>query len=300
MKSETRYIVTDVVSVPVCRIGGKGEAYRYATGAGWGVVDWYGEVTEKDCIGKTVTRMVPVNRDRSDKTQKMFCDEDTSAVLYPKYGVEFVISSLEEINLKEAPKQAATDAIVISTCAGFDFWENERGAVKIFVTYDENGLIDTYRLDSWNGKPEDGETEIAFEDLQGEEEYWSVDRADIPGTLEFARKAEAAAEPSVEPEEKKEETMKEYKGMYQRNLELNIAAGAPSLFINWLNMSEREAMSGGADRCTELLLAAGYRPDGSVVREELRARYERGLRGEDGKFIRVPQETWTKGGAEVC
>lgn len=94
--------------------------------------------------------------------------------------------------------------------------------------------------------------------------------------------------------------MKEYKGMYQRNLELNIADGVPSLFINWLNMSEREAMSGGADRCTELLLAAGYRPDGSVVREDLREKYENGVRGEDGRFIRAPQETWTKGGAEVC
>lgn len=94
--------------------------------------------------------------------------------------------------------------------------------------------------------------------------------------------------------------MNEYKGMYQRNLELNIVAGKPSFFINWLNMSEREAMSGGADRCTELLLAAGYRPDGSVVREELREKYENGLRGEDGKFIRVPQETWTKGGNAVC
>lgn len=88
--------------------------------------------------------------------------------------------------------------------------------------------------------------------------------------------------------------MSEYKGMCQRNLERNIAAGEPSFFINWLNMSEREAMSGGADRCTELLLAAGYRPDGSVVREDLRERYERGLRGEDGKFIRVPQEVWKK------
>lgn len=93
--------------------------------------------------------------------------------------------------------------------------------------------------------------------------------------------------------------MSEYKGMYQRNLERNIAAGKLSLFINWLNMSEREAMSGGADRCTELLLAAGYRPDGSVVREDLREKYENGVRGEDGRFIRAPQETWTKGGAEV-
>lgn len=94
--------------------------------------------------------------------------------------------------------------------------------------------------------------------------------------------------------------MSEYKGMYQRNLELAIADGTPSFFINWLNMSKREAMSGGADRCTELLLTAGYRPDGSVVREDLREKYENGLRGEDGRFIRAPQETWAKGDAAVC
>lgn len=94
--------------------------------------------------------------------------------------------------------------------------------------------------------------------------------------------------------------MKEYKGMCQRNIELAISDGASELFINWLNMSEREVMSGGADRCTELLLSAGYRPNGSVVREDLREKYENGVRGEDGRFIRAPQETWTKGGAGVC
>lgn len=180
MKSETRYIVTDVVSVPVCRMGGKGEAFRYATGAGWGVVEWYSPMNNYAS---------PVNHDKSDKTQVMYCDDDSSAVLYPKYGVEFVIAPYEEINLKEAPGQPETEAIVVSTSCGYDFWEHEAGDIKIFVTYDENGLIDTYRLDSWTGKPYDGETEIAFADLQSEEDYWAINRADIAGTLENDRKA---------------------------------------------------------------------------------------------------------------
>lgn len=78
--------------------------------------------------------------------------------------------------------------------------------------------------------------------------------------------------------------------MKQRRIEKLIESGAQLININWFNMSEREAMSGGADRCTELLINAGYRPDGSVVCDELRKRYENGIRGTDGRFIRLPQE----------
>ena len=41
MKNEIRYIVTDIVSIPVVRIAKKSEAYKDATKAGWGVVEWY-------------------------------------------------------------------------------------------------------------------------------------------------------------------------------------------------------------------------------------------------------------------
>ncbi len=41
MKNETRYIVSDAVSIPVIRIVSKGEAYRMATKPGWGLVEWY-------------------------------------------------------------------------------------------------------------------------------------------------------------------------------------------------------------------------------------------------------------------
>lgn len=190
-KNETRYIVTDVVSIGVIRIAKKSEAYRQATAPGWGVVEWYSEVTENDCIGRPVTRMVPVNRDKSDKTQVMYCDEDSDATLYPKYGREFCISPYEEINLKDAPTQAETEVIIQSDSYGFSFWAKDTADVKIFVTYDENGLIDTYRLENWAGKPYDGEVEIKFEDLQSEEDHDRIDRADIPGTFNYYRKNNA-------------------------------------------------------------------------------------------------------------
>lgn len=165
MKNTTRYIVTDVASIPVVRIGNKGEAYRQATKPGWGVVEWYSE---------TNNYAAPVNRDRSDKTQILCCGEDDSAVLYPMGGREFVISSYEDIHMKGAPSQAETEAIIQSDSCGFSFWAHENGDVKIFVTYDENGLIDTYRLDNWSGKPYEGETEITFDDLQSQEEYDAI------------------------------------------------------------------------------------------------------------------------------
>jgi hypothetical protein len=175
MKDTFRYIVTDVVSIPVCRFGSKTRAYKYATKSGWGIVDWYSAANDY----KT-----PVIRDTGDKTQKLLCDEDSSAVLYPKHGREYVISAYEEINLKDAPSQAETEAIIMSGSEGYDFWAKDDGDVKIFVTYDKNGLIDTFRLDNWMGKPYDGETEIAFDKLQSEVEYEAISRRDINGTLE--------------------------------------------------------------------------------------------------------------------
>jgi hypothetical protein len=182
MKNTVRYIVTDVASIPVIKLSGKTDAYRQATAPGWGMVEWYSPANNY----KT-----PVYRDNSDKTQVMYCDEDCSATLYPKYGREYCIAPYEEINLNDAPKQAETEAIILSDSCGFSFWERDAGDVKIFVTYDENGLIDEYRLDNWGGKPEAWETEIPFADLQSEQEYETTDRADIVGTFEHERKKEA-------------------------------------------------------------------------------------------------------------
>jgi hypothetical protein len=182
--NELRYLVTDVVSIPVYRIAKKGEAYRTATRAGWGIIDWYSATNNYSC---------PVNRDKDDKSQVLYCDDDSSAVLYPAYGREFVISTNEEVNLKEAPKQSEVDAMIISGPCGYSFWAKETSDVKIFVTYDENGLIDTYRLDNWSGKPYDGEIEISFSELQSEEEHDKTDRAEIVGTLEHERKLKGVA-----------------------------------------------------------------------------------------------------------
>ena len=110
---ETRYIVTDVVSIPVTRVVKKGTAYRDTTKPGWGVVEWF---SPADGYKN------PVFRDRSDKTQVMYGMDDTSAVMYGKDGSEFMISDSEEINLKDAPAQADTAAIIVSDSCGFWFW----------------------------------------------------------------------------------------------------------------------------------------------------------------------------------
>ena len=178
-KNELRYIVTEVVSIPVVRIGNKKDAYRMATSPGWGVVEWYSAINDYK---------MPINRDTSDKTQVMYCDEDTSATLYSKYDMGFYMLPCEEINLKYAPSQAETKAIIISGADGYDIWMKEDTNIKIFVTHDENGLIDTYRFENWDGKPYEGEMEISFSDLQSEADYDTTYRADIVGTLENMRK----------------------------------------------------------------------------------------------------------------
>jgi hypothetical protein len=181
MKSECRYIITDVASIPVLRIGNKGDAYKQTTKPGWGLLEWYSAINNYSA---------PVNHDKSDKTQQLVCDEDSSGTLYTNYGREFCIVPFEEVNAKEIPTQAEINTIIMSDSCGFSFWEHEAGNVKIFVTYDENGLIDTYRLDNWNGKPYEDETEISFNDLQSQEDYEAINRANIKGTFEYYKQQE--------------------------------------------------------------------------------------------------------------
>ena len=185
LKNIVRYIVTDVASIPVVKLGRKGEAYRAATKPGWGTVEWYSSVNNYE---------MPVYRDRSDKTQELCCNEDNGAVLYSRtmkefgYGTECVIAPYEKIDLKSMPTQAQTVAIIISDCCGYSFWAKDPGDIKIFVIYDKNGLIDSYRLGGWMEKPYEDETEIAFDDLQSKEEHDTMDRVDIVGTLEYERR----------------------------------------------------------------------------------------------------------------
>lgn len=166
-KYEVRHIVTAVASIPVYKINGKTEAYKLAAKDGWG----------------TVYR---------DENNAMVCDEDNSASLYTKNGGYFGISPYEEINTKELPKQAACAAIIASDSCGFTFWAEDFNQIHIFVTYDENGLVDTYRVEYGDSPIYDGETEIAFEDLVAAEAWEEAYRAEIPGTVECQRKQEAA------------------------------------------------------------------------------------------------------------
>ncbi len=167
-KWEVRYIVTAVASIPVYKTYGKTEAYRHAAKDGWG----------------TVYR---------DENNALVCDEDCSANLYTKNGGYFGIFPYEEIDTKEMPKQAACAAIIVSDSCGFTFWAEDFNQIHIFVTYEESGLIDTYRIEYGAGaQTYDGETEISFEDLAAEEAWRKDYRAEIPGTIEYQHKQEAA------------------------------------------------------------------------------------------------------------
>lgn len=86
---------------------------------------------------------------------------------------------------------------------------------------------------------------------------------------------------------------KSYRGAYERMADKAIAEGNPEIYINWINMSAKEAGSGGADRVTRKLIEAGYRPDGEGVAEKVRAAYEAGQK-VDGRYVRMPQETWRR------
>ena len=167
-KYEVRHIVTAVASIPVYKINGKTEAYKLAAKDGWG----------------TVYR---------DENNALVCDEDNSASLYTKNGGYFGIFPYEEIITKELPKQAACAAIIVSDSCGFTFWAEDFNQIHIFVTYEESGLVDTFRVEyGEDAQPYDGETEIAFEDLVAAEAWEEAYRAEIPGTVEYQRKQEAA------------------------------------------------------------------------------------------------------------
>ena len=168
-KWEVRYFVTAVASIPVYKAYSKTETYRQAAKDGWG----------------TVYR---------DENNALVCDEDCSANLYTKNGGYFGIFPYEEINTKEMPKQAACAAIIVSDSCGFTFWAEDFNQIHIFVTYDENGLVDTYRVEYGDSPIYDGEMEIRFEDLyqQPEGDWKETYRAEIPGTVEYQRKQEAA------------------------------------------------------------------------------------------------------------
>ena len=167
-KWEVRYFVTAVASVPVYKAYSKTETYRQAAKDGWG----------------TVYR---------DENNALVCDEDCAADLYTKNGGYFGIRSCDEIITKEMPKQAECAAIIVSDSCGFTFWAEDFSQIHIFVTYDENGLIDAYRVEFGDTPVYDGEVEISFDDLyeRAEEDYRETYRAEIPGTVEYQFKQEA-------------------------------------------------------------------------------------------------------------
>jgi hypothetical protein len=143
--SECRYFVTDSVAIPVIKIGKKSDAYKQATGDGYGVV-------------------------YTDKSNVLICDEDCTARLVDEFGNECGIYPNEELNRKRWFKQAECKAIIISDSCGLNFY----GDVKICVSYDSNGLIDTYRVTDLTDGLYEGEVIVNFEDLPEEDPYFEV------------------------------------------------------------------------------------------------------------------------------
>lgn len=86
-------------------------------------------------------------------------------------------------------------------------------------------------------------------------------------------------------------------GRYERRIRSLILEGRDPIEVNWLGMSPQEAEDGGADRCTDILVAAGYRPSGRDCALDVQEAYITGQK-VDGKYIRLPQETWIKKGGE--
>jgi hypothetical protein len=138
--SEVRYFITDVVAVPVTQLFKKSDAYKRATKPGWGIVD-------------------------TDKDGTLFCDEDSSAILTNMYGEQNMIFPYDELNRKEWFSQAECKVIIMTDSCGITFWTSKPKDIQIFVTYDDNGLIDTYRVTDWTDKAYDGEILINFEEL---------------------------------------------------------------------------------------------------------------------------------------
>ncbi len=143
--SEWRYFVTDSVSIPVCRIGKKSDAYNQATSDGYGVV-------------------------YTDRDGHYICDEDCTARLIDKFGNECGIYPYEELNRKQWFKQAECKTIITSDSCGLSFY----GDVKICVSYDSNGYIDTYRVTDMDDGLYGGEIVVKFEDLPKEDPYFEI------------------------------------------------------------------------------------------------------------------------------
>ena len=167
-KYETRYFVTAVASIPVVRVYGKTEMYRQAAKDGWGVV-------------------------YRDEENNLVCDEDCTADFYMKDGSCYGLSGNDEVNTKEMPKQAACAAIVTGDSCGYSFWAEDASQIHFFVTYEESGLVDSYRIEYGDSTIYDGEVEVAFEDLfqQPEGDWRETYRAELPGTVEYQFKQEA-------------------------------------------------------------------------------------------------------------
>lgn len=155
------HIVTSVASIPVIVTNAKGEIYKMATRPEWGALLRDGE-------------------------GNLFVDEDTSVDIYTKTGEYIGLYPGEIIQRKDIPKQSDCAAIVYSDAFGFTVWAEDLCKVKAYISIDESGLADCYRIE-YENKAHEGEKEVNLSDLYHPcaEDYACEYRKTIPGTIEY-------------------------------------------------------------------------------------------------------------------
>lgn len=88
------------------------------------------------------------------------------------------------------------------------------------------------------------------------------------------------------------------KGKFEQAVERLMLEGRDPIEISWIDMSYAEAVGETADLVTDMLVAAGYRPDpktvGAII-PSLQDAYANGQKVGD-TYIRLPQETWIRRG----
>lgn len=185
-KDELRDIVTSVACIQCVKCTGKTKMYKECTSDGYTGIQQF-----------------------NDGTYGVM--DDVSITFYLKNGDVFCVGSCDIIHKKsELPKQADVAAILLDDECGFTFWEEKSDLFRFYVTYDENGLIDEYRIEGPddNGIIYDDEVMLMYSDLPFDED---INRYQIIGTIEYEQSTEI-----------KKEITKLAKGYNQANASLDI------------------------------------------------------------------------------
>lgn len=168
-KDENRAIVTDCGWIQCIKYASKTKMYEECTSAGYNGIQKF-----------------------NDGTYGVM--NDVIVTFYLKNGDIFSVDPCDIIHKKsELPKQADVAAILHEQEWGFTFWEEKPNMFRVYVTYDENGFIDEYRVEMENdtGIIYDNETMVLYSELPLTDD---VDSCDIPDTNEEEKVSEIEAD----------------------------------------------------------------------------------------------------------